>query len=109
MATRLWCDRDQRAPRKLGALGLRVEGGVSYHGIALNITTNLADFDLIDPCGMPEAESTSIAARQAGRPHESHPSTDSRSPRRLIGSRSTSPSGSTKPAQAQPLAVGSGI
>ena len=44
---------DGPAPRKMGALGLRVERGVSYHGIALNVTTDLADFELIDPCGMP--------------------------------------------------------
>jgi len=62
-----WCDPDSAAPRKLGALGLRVEGGVSYHGIALNVTTNLADFELIDPCGLPDIEATSIA-REAGWP-----------------------------------------
>ena len=39
---------------------------MSYHGIALNVTVDLADFDLIDPCGMPGVASTSIAAR-AGR------------------------------------------
>ena len=39
-------------PRKLGALGLRVEKGVTYHGIALNVTTDLADFELIDACGL---------------------------------------------------------
>lgn len=72
-----WCDPDSDAPRKLGALGLRVEGGVSYHGIALNVTTNLADFELIDPCGLPEIEATSIA-REAGWPAaESAPSTAS--------------------------------
>ncbi|MEP7379782.1 MAG: lipoyl(octanoyl) transferase LipB [Chloroflexota bacterium] len=64
-----WCDPDSAAPRKLGALGLRVEGGVSYHGIALNITTDLRGFDLIDPCGLPEVEVTSIA-REAGWPAE---------------------------------------
>ena len=36
-------------------------GRVSYHGIALNVTVDLADFTLIDACGMPEVESTSIA------------------------------------------------
>jgi len=49
------------APRKIGALGLRVERGVSYHGIALNVDSDLRDFDLIDPCGMPGLVSTSIA------------------------------------------------
>jgi len=56
-----WCDPDGSSPRKIGALGLRVERGVSYHGIALNVTVDLADFELIDPCGMPGIESTSIA------------------------------------------------
>jgi lipoyl(octanoyl) transferase len=56
-----WCDPDGREPRKIGALGLRVERGVSYHGIALNVTVDLADFELIDACGMPGVASTSIA------------------------------------------------
>ncbi|HUP55556.1 MAG TPA: lipoyl(octanoyl) transferase LipB, partial [Methylomirabilota bacterium] len=30
-----WCDPDGVSPRKIGALGLRIERGVSYHGIAL--------------------------------------------------------------------------
>ena len=37
---------------------------MSYHGIALNVTVDLADFDLIDPCGMPGVTSTSIAAER---------------------------------------------
>ena len=36
-----WCDPDGPRPRKIGALGLRVERGVSYHGIALNVTVDL--------------------------------------------------------------------
>ena len=58
-----WVDPDGPAPRKIGALGLRVERGVSYHGIALNVTVELADFDLIDPCGMPGVVSTSDRRR----------------------------------------------
>jgi lipoyl(octanoyl) transferase len=60
-----WCDPDSDAPRKIGALGLRVERGVTFHGIALNVTVDLADFELIDPCGMPGVISTSIA-RETG-------------------------------------------
>jgi len=56
-----WCDPGGSDPRKIGALGLRIERGVSYHGIALNVTVDLADFALIDPCGMPGVTSTSIA------------------------------------------------
>ena len=57
----VWIDQDGPAPRKLGALGLRVERGISYHGIALNITTRLVDFELIDPCGMAGLDVTSVA------------------------------------------------
>ena len=57
-----WVDACGPLVRKIGALGVRVERGVTYHGIALNVTTRLADFGLIDPCGMPGLRSTSIAA-----------------------------------------------
>jgi lipoyl(octanoyl) transferase len=70
-----WCAPDGPSPRKIGALGLRIERGVTYHGIALNVTVDLADFDLIDPCGMPGVTSTSIAA-ELGDQHAA-PSTES--------------------------------
>jgi lipoyl(octanoyl) transferase len=70
-----WCDADGPSPRKIGALGLRVERGVTYHGIALNVTVDLADFELIDPCGMPGVESTSIARERGDR--EAPPTTAS--------------------------------
>jgi lipoyl(octanoyl) transferase len=73
----LWCAPESDRPRKLGALGLRVERGVSYHGIALNITTDLAGFDLIDPCGMPAADVTSIARELDWTGPDALPSTDS--------------------------------
>lgn len=57
-----WVDPDGPLPRKIGALGIRVERGVTYHGIALNVNVALADFDLIDPCGMPGLRSASIAS-----------------------------------------------
>jgi lipoyl(octanoyl) transferase len=70
-----WCDPAGVAPRKIGALGLRVERGVTYHGIALNVTVDLDDFALIDPCGLPGVLSTSIAAELGDR--RATPSTES--------------------------------
>ena len=70
-----WVEGERgRPPRKIGALGLRIERGVSYHGVALNVDPELRDFDLIDPCGMPGLVSTSIAA-ELGRTAEP-PSTE---------------------------------
>lgn len=64
-----WIDPHGASPRKIGALGVRLERGVTYHGIALNVTTDLRDFALIDPCGMPGVAATSIAA-EMGRPSD---------------------------------------
>jgi lipoyl(octanoyl) transferase len=75
-----WVDPAGTLPRKVGALGIRVARGVSFHGIALNVTTDLADFGLIDPCGMPGLRSTSIArerARAPDGPPDGPPSTES--------------------------------
>src|SRR3954451_6514685 len=69
-----WIHADGADPRKIGALGIRVERGTTYHGVALNVDVDLADFELIDPCGMPGVTSTSIA-REAGRDAE-RPSTE---------------------------------
>jgi lipoate-protein ligase B len=37
---------------KICALGVRIRRGVSMHGIALNLNTDLSYFDLINPCGL---------------------------------------------------------
>ncbi len=60
-----WCDPHGPAARKIGALGLRVERGVTYHGVALNVTVDLDAFELIDACGMPGVPSTSIERERA--------------------------------------------
>ena len=36
---------------KIAALGLRVKGGCTYHGLALNVDMDLAPFQAINPCG----------------------------------------------------------
>ena len=70
-----WVDAAGVDPRKIGALGVRMERGVSYHGIALNVTTALADYGLLDPCGMPGLTVTSVAS-EIGRP-DAIPTTNS--------------------------------
>jgi len=47
--------------RKIGAVGVRVERGVAWHGLALNVGRDLGAFELIDPCGHIGVTSTSIA------------------------------------------------
>jgi len=39
------------AGAKIAALGLRVKGGCTYHGLSLNVDLDLAPFDAINPCG----------------------------------------------------------
>ncbi|MCD6365235.1 MAG: lipoyl(octanoyl) transferase LipB [Planctomycetes bacterium] len=47
--------------QKIAAVGVAVERWVSYHGLALNVTTNLSRFDLIVPCGQADAQITTLA------------------------------------------------
>lgn len=47
--------------RKLAALGLRVQRGCSYHGLALNVDVDLRPFAAIDPCGYSGLEVTRLA------------------------------------------------
>jgi len=46
--------------RKICALGVRIRRGVSLHGIALNVITDLRYFDLIVPCGLAGQAVTSM-------------------------------------------------
>lgn len=50
---------------KLGALGISVRGGTSFHGFALNVNTDLAYFDWINPCGLLGVGVSSLA-RETG-------------------------------------------
>lgn len=46
--------------RKLASIGIHVKQWVSWHGFALNVTTDLSFFDLIVPCGIPNVAMTSL-------------------------------------------------
>ena len=45
---------------KLAALGIRVSHRVTLHGFALNVSTDLSDFEAIIPCGLPGVGVTSL-------------------------------------------------
>jgi len=52
--------RDEKGDRKIAAIGIRVAKGVTMHGFALNICPDLTPFTQIIPCGIEDAEVTSM-------------------------------------------------
>lgn len=63
----VWVPADDRGPdRKIAAIGIRVSEGVTMHGFALNCDCDLTWFDRIVPCGIVDAEVTSLT-RELGR------------------------------------------
>ena len=57
--------------RKLASIGVHARDWVTWHGFALNVTTDLSYFDLIVPCGIAAVEMTS-AAREIGTGADDH-------------------------------------
>lgn len=74
--TGVWCpadssplDESSKDARKIAAIGIHVSRGITSHGFAFNVTTDLRDFELIIPCGIPDHPVTSLA-REVQRPDE---------------------------------------
>jgi lipoyl(octanoyl) transferase len=52
--------------RKIASIGIHVKQWVTFHGFALNVSTNLSAFELIVPCGIPDVVMTSVARELSG-------------------------------------------
>jgi lipoyl(octanoyl) transferase len=59
----VWVPADARGrERKLAAIGIRVAQGTTMHGFAINCDCDLSWFARIVPCGIPDADVTSLSA-----------------------------------------------
>ncbi len=59
------------ASRKIASIGIHVKKWVTWHGFALNVTTGLASFDLIVPCGIDDVVMTTMQRELEERaPHD---------------------------------------
>ena len=52
--------------RKIAAIGVKISRGVTYHGLALNVSTDLSGFDHIIPCGIADRDVTSMKRQLGG-------------------------------------------
>ena len=65
--------RDQRnhgiwvGDSKMGSIGIAIRHSVTYHGLALNVNTDLQPFSWINPCGLQNTAMTSMA-KESGTP-----------------------------------------
>jgi len=63
----VWITADEKGPdRKVGAIGIRVQDGVTMHGIAVNCSNDLAPYGQIVACGITDAGVTTMSL-EAGR------------------------------------------
>lgn len=59
-ATGVWLDSHSPSARKICAIGIRASRGISMHGFAFNVNTQLDYFRWINPCGFIDKGVTSL-------------------------------------------------
>lgn len=67
--TGVWVSRQaagMQGRRKIASIGVHARNWVTWHGFALNVSTDLSYFDLMVPCGIPGVTMTSVD-RETGR------------------------------------------
>lgn len=57
----VWLDDDQ-GERKIAAIGVRITRGITWHGLSLNISPDLQNYQAIIPCGLKDFVVTSMQA-----------------------------------------------
>ncbi len=60
-STGVWLDVNNGNTRKICAIGVKASRGISMHGFALNVNTDLTYFNHINPCGFVDKGVTSMA------------------------------------------------
>jgi len=56
----VWLDVGKATERKICSIGVKVSKGITMHGLALNVNTDLSYFNHINPCGFTDKSATSI-------------------------------------------------
>lgn len=59
-ATGVWIDAHSSKARKICAIGVKASRGITMHGFALNVNTDLTYFNYINPCGFTDKGATSM-------------------------------------------------
>lgn len=62
----VWVITPGQQDRKIAAIGIHVEHGVTMHGLALNVSNSLEPYNVIIPCGISDAGVTTLQA-ESGR------------------------------------------